>query len=137
MGATAELAQSLPELARELGLRAIHLLSRGLPGNAETIAQLAANGVRVSVEPVIQEGMDATQVERVLASLPHVEIFFAGLPELRVLVGDTPPQWGAARAGRARPGAGGAAHAHPARWPTSARAGAFCACRPRPRAWWM
>lgn len=83
---------NLPELARELGVRAIHLLSRGLPGNAETIAQLAAGGVRVSVEPVIEEGMDATQVERVLASLPHVEIFSPGLPELRVLMGDTPAQ---------------------------------------------
>ncbi len=82
----------LPELARELGLQAIHLLSRGLPGNAETIAQLAAAGVRVSVEPVIEEGMDAAHVERVLASLPYVEIFSPGLPELRVLMGDTPPR---------------------------------------------
>lgn len=83
---------SWPDDLPELGLRAIHLLSRGLPGNAETIAQLAARGVRVSVEPVIEEGMDAAQSARVLASLAHVEIFSPGLPELRALIGDVPPQ---------------------------------------------
>jgi sugar/nucleoside kinase (ribokinase family) len=74
------------------GVRAAHLLSRGLPGDPEMLSQIAARGVRVSLEPIIEDGMDAAHRDRVLAALPYVEIFSPGAAELRALLGDTPPQ---------------------------------------------
>ncbi len=74
------------------GVHAVHLLSRGRLGDSEMIAQIAASGIRISLEPIIEEGLDATQREEVLASLPYVEIFSPGVGELCVLLGEGPSQ---------------------------------------------
>jgi sugar/nucleoside kinase (ribokinase family) len=73
------------------GVRAVHLLSRGLPHDPVMVAQIAKYGIRMSLEPIIEDGMDAIHAERVLACLPYVEIFSPGVSELRVLLGDRPP----------------------------------------------
>lgn len=82
----------LAEQLRVQGVRAIHLPSRGLPGNREMVAQLAGEGVRISLEPIIEDGLDHEQRAGVLACLPHVEIFSPGLGELQALMGDTPAE---------------------------------------------
>jgi sugar/nucleoside kinase (ribokinase family) len=89
---SAQLAWPLDLVKRlnSLGVRAVHVLSRGLPGDPEMIARIAASGVRISMEPIIEDGMDAAHVERVLACLPYVEIFSPGVGELRVLLGQPP-----------------------------------------------
>jgi sugar/nucleoside kinase (ribokinase family) len=79
------------EQLQSRGIRAVHLLSRGLPGDPEMIARIALSGIRISLEPIIEEGMDAAHRERVLDCLPYVEIFSPGLGELRVLLGEQPP----------------------------------------------
>lgn len=81
----------LVERLAALGVRAVHELTRGLPGNPETLAAIKAAGVRISLEPVIEEGMSAAQRDVVLECLPYVEIFSPGEQELRVLMGDVPP----------------------------------------------
>jgi sugar/nucleoside kinase (ribokinase family) len=73
------------------GVQAVHLLSRGLPGDPEIIARIALSGIRISLEPIIEDGMDAAHRERVLDCLPYVEIFSPGIGELRVLIGTLPP----------------------------------------------
>jgi sugar/nucleoside kinase (ribokinase family) len=73
------------------GVRAVHLLSRGLPNDPEMIARIALSGIRISLEPIIEDGMDAAHRERVLDCLPYVEIFSPGIGELRVLMGELPP----------------------------------------------
>ncbi len=73
------------------GVRAVHLLSRGLPNDPPMVARIALSGIRVSLEPIIEEGMDAAHRERVLDCLPYVEIFSPGIGELRVLMGEQPP----------------------------------------------
>jgi sugar/nucleoside kinase (ribokinase family) len=80
----------LPERLQALGVGAVHLLSRGDVGDPAMIARIAASGIRVSLEPVIEDGMGAAQCERVLAALAHVEIFSPGLGELQVLLGAQP-----------------------------------------------
>ena len=80
----------LAEQMRSLDVRAAHLLSRGLPGDPEMIARIAASGVRISLEPIIEDGMDAAHADRVLACLPYVEIFSPGVGELRALLGQLP-----------------------------------------------
>jgi sugar/nucleoside kinase (ribokinase family) len=80
----------LAEQMLSLGVRAAHLLSRGLPGDPEMIARIAASGVRISLEPIIEDGMDTVHAERVLACLPYVEIFSPGVGELRALLGQPP-----------------------------------------------
>jgi len=80
----------LAEQMLSLDVRAAHLLSRGLPGDPEMMARIAASGVRISMEPIIEDGMDAAHAERVLACLPYVEIFSPGVGELRVLLGQPP-----------------------------------------------
>lgn len=77
-------------LLRAHGVRAVHILSRGLLHDPALVAQIAAAGVRISLEPIIEEGMDSAQRDRVLECLPFVEIFSPGLGELRVLLGDQP-----------------------------------------------
>jgi sugar/nucleoside kinase (ribokinase family) len=74
------------------GVGAAHLLTRGGPGDPEQIARLAAAGLRISLEPIIEEGMDREQAERVLACLPHVEIFSPGVGEMLALLGERPLQ---------------------------------------------
>ncbi len=78
------------ELLRTHGVRAVHLLSRGMPNDLPLIAQIAASGVRISLEPIIEDGMDATQRDLVLDCLEYVEIFSPGTDELRVLLGKQP-----------------------------------------------
>jgi sugar/nucleoside kinase (ribokinase family) len=78
------------ELLRTHGVRAVHMLSRGMPHDLPLIAQIAANGIRISLEPIIEEGMDAAQRDLVLACLPYVEIFSPGIGELCVLLGEQP-----------------------------------------------
>src|SRR3954470_18410768 len=73
------------------GVRAVHLLSRGLPNDPAMIARIALSGIRISLEPIIEDGMDAAHRERVLDCLPYVEIFSPGIGELRVLMGELPP----------------------------------------------
>lgn len=73
------------------GVRAVHLLSRGLPNDPEMIARIALSGIRISLEPIIEDGMDAAHRERVLDCLPYIEIFSPGIGELRVLMGELPP----------------------------------------------
>jgi sugar/nucleoside kinase (ribokinase family) len=80
----------LAEQMLSLDVRAAHLLSRGLPGDPEMIAQVAASGVRISLEPIIEDGLDAAHATRVLACLPYVEIFSPGVGELRMLLGQQP-----------------------------------------------
>jgi sugar/nucleoside kinase (ribokinase family) len=82
----------LAEQLRACDVRAVHLLSRGIPGDPQMIAQIAASGVRISLEPIIEDGMDAAHAERVLACLPYVEIFSPGVGELRMLLGQQPQQ---------------------------------------------
>jgi sugar/nucleoside kinase (ribokinase family) len=77
-------------LLRTHGVRAVHLLSRGMPNDLPLIAQIAASGVRISLEPIIEDGMDATQRNLVLDCLQYVEIFSPGTAELRVLLGEQP-----------------------------------------------
>lgn len=72
-------------------VQAVHVLSRGLPNDPDMIARIASSGIRISLEPIIEDGMDADHRERVLACLPYVEIFSPGLGELRVLMGDVAP----------------------------------------------
>ena len=81
-----------PAYLQDHGVHAIHLMTRGAPGDPERIARLAAVGLRISLEPIIEEGMNRTEADRVLACLPHVEIFSPGLAEARVLLGDMPPE---------------------------------------------
>jgi sugar/nucleoside kinase (ribokinase family) len=78
----------LAEQLQAQGVRAVHLLSRGLPNDPDMIARIALSGIRISLEPIIEDGMDAAHRERVLGSLPYVEIFSPGIGELRVLMGD-------------------------------------------------
>lgn len=81
----------LAEQLQAQGVRAVHLLSRGLPNDPEMIAWIALSGIRISLEPIIEDGMDADHRERVLECLPFVEIFSPGIGELRVLMGDVAP----------------------------------------------
>lgn len=83
-------ADDFAEMLQAHGVQAAHLLSRGLPGDPAMIARIAAAGIRISLEPIIEDGLDAEHRERVLASLPYVEIFSPGLGELRALLGDEP-----------------------------------------------
>jgi sugar/nucleoside kinase (ribokinase family) len=73
------------------GVRAAHLLVRGRAVDPEAVARIAQKGIRLSLEPVIEEGMSRDQADRVLACLPHVEIFSPGIAETRVLLGDCSP----------------------------------------------
>lgn len=70
------------------GVRAVHLMSRGAPGDPEQIERLAAAGLRISLEPIIEEGMDRLEADRVLACVPYVEIFSPGVAEARALLGE-------------------------------------------------
>ena len=79
------------ELLQAHGVRAVHLLSRGLPNDPAMIARIALSGIRVSLEPIIEDGMDAAHRDRVLDCLPYVEMFSPGMGELRVLMGELPP----------------------------------------------
>jgi len=79
------------ELLQAHGVRAVHLLSRGLPNDPEMIARIALSGIRISLEPIIEDGMDTAHRDRVLDCLPYVEIFSPGMGELRVLMGEQPP----------------------------------------------
>ncbi|HMO57897.1 MAG TPA: carbohydrate kinase family protein [Roseiflexaceae bacterium] len=85
------------ERMRGHGVSAAHMLSRGVAGNAEVLASMVAAGIRISLEPIIEEGMDAAARERVMACLPYAEIFSPGLQELRVLLGDVAPDDGVRR----------------------------------------
>jgi cytidine kinase len=80
----------LPEYLQAHGVRAVHLLTRGIPGDPEQIARVAAAGIRISLEPIIEDGMDRAHADRVLASLAHAEIFSPGTGELLALLGDRP-----------------------------------------------
>jgi sugar/nucleoside kinase (ribokinase family) len=80
-----------PERLASLGVRAFHLLSRGHPGDSELAQRIAGMGIRLSMEPIIEEGMSAEQREWALACLRHVEIFSPGVEETRVLLGDRRP----------------------------------------------
>ena len=71
-----------------LGVRAFHLLSRGHLADPALAARIAGMGVRLSLEPIIEEGMNQEQRDRVLACLPYVEIFSPGVAEARVLLGE-------------------------------------------------
>jgi len=90
---TAQLAYpaNFAEQLQAQGVRAVHLLSRGLPNDPDMIARIALSGIRISLEPIIEDGMDATHRERVLDCLPYVEIFSPGIGELRVLMDDLAP----------------------------------------------
>jgi sugar/nucleoside kinase (ribokinase family) len=80
----------LPGRLASLGVRAFHLLSRGHPADPELAARIAGLGIRLSLEPIIEEGMNPDQRARVLACLPHVEIFSPGVAETQVLLGARP-----------------------------------------------
>jgi sugar/nucleoside kinase (ribokinase family) len=80
----------LPDRLASLGVGAFHLLSRGHPADPELAAAIASRGIRLSLEPIIEEGMNTEQRARVLACLPHVEIFSPGVAETRVLLGARP-----------------------------------------------
>jgi sugar/nucleoside kinase (ribokinase family) len=71
-------------------VRAVHLMSRGAVGDPERIERVAAAGLRISLEPIIEEGMTAEEAQRVLACARHAEIFSPGTAELRVLLGERP-----------------------------------------------
>jgi sugar/nucleoside kinase (ribokinase family) len=90
---TAQLAYpaDFAERLRAHGIRAVHLLSRGLPGDPQMIARIGLSGIRISLEPIIEDGLDAAHRERVLECLPYVEIFSPGLGELHMLMGELPP----------------------------------------------
>jgi sugar/nucleoside kinase (ribokinase family) len=83
-------SDDLPERLASLGVRAFHLVSRGHPTDPELAARIAGLGIRLSLEPIIEEGMNPDQRARVLACLPHVEIFSPGVAETRVLLGAKP-----------------------------------------------
>jgi len=76
-----------PDWLASLGVRAFHLLSRGHPDDPELVTRLADTGVRLSLEPIIEDGMNQEQRKRVLACLPYVEVFSPGIAEARVLLG--------------------------------------------------
>jgi sugar/nucleoside kinase (ribokinase family) len=80
----------LPERLVSLGVLAFHLVSRGHPTDPELAARIAGLGIRLSLEPIIEEGMNPDQRARVLACLPHVEIFSPGVAETRALLGTQP-----------------------------------------------
>src|SRR5262249_55917776 len=80
----------LPERLESLGVRAFHLLSRGHPTDPGRAAGIAGLGIRRSLGPIIEEGMNSDQRARVLACLPHVEIFSPGVAETQVLLGARP-----------------------------------------------
>jgi sugar/nucleoside kinase (ribokinase family) len=71
-------------------VRAFHLLSRGHPTDPELAARIAGQGIRLSLEPIIEEGLSPEQRARVMACLSHVEIFSPGVPETRMLLGARP-----------------------------------------------
>lgn len=83
--------EDFPAYLQAHGVRALHLMTRGASGDPERIAQLAAAGLRLSLEPIIEEGMDRTEADRVLACLPYVEIFSPGVAEAKVLLGEMSP----------------------------------------------
>jgi sugar/nucleoside kinase (ribokinase family) len=82
--------EDLPDRLVNLGVGAFHLLSRGHPSDPELAKAIAARGIRLSLEPIIEEGMNAEQRARVMACLPHVEIFSPGVAEARMLLGERP-----------------------------------------------
>jgi len=71
-------------------VQAVHLLTRGAPGDPEQIERVAAAGLRISLEPIIEEGMGRIEADRVLACLPYVEIFSPGVGETQALLGELP-----------------------------------------------
>jgi sugar/nucleoside kinase (ribokinase family) len=83
-------ADDLPDRLAALGVRAFHLLSPGHPTDPALAARMAGMGIRLSLEPIIEEGMTREQRDRVLACLPNVEIFSPGVAETRVLLGERP-----------------------------------------------
>jgi sugar/nucleoside kinase (ribokinase family) len=66
------------------------MLSRGHPADPELAARIAGLGIRLSLEPIIEEGMSPDQRARLLACLPHVEIFSPGVAETQMLLGTRP-----------------------------------------------
>lgn len=87
----AQLAPTLSDLDGLHDLRAVHVLSRGQPNDPQLVAQIAARGIRISLEPIIEDGLSDADCERILACLPHVELFSPGIAETRRLVGDLEP----------------------------------------------
>jgi sugar/nucleoside kinase (ribokinase family) len=76
------------------GVQAIHLCTRGLPGDPALLAGLRAAGITLSLEPIIEEGLDRAAAAVVLECLQHVDIFSPGRQELRALLGTVTPQAG-------------------------------------------
>lgn len=72
-------------------LRAAHFLGRGDGAEEEMVATLAAAGVRLSAEPVIDASMTAEERAVLLRTLAHFEFFSPGHRDAELLVGSRAP----------------------------------------------
>lgn len=77
---------SLPPLP---GLRAVHLAGRGNLVERDMAAHLSKMGVMVSMEPIVEDGIEPHHRQVIFETLAFVDIFSPGLKEIAMLLGES------------------------------------------------